>query len=42
MKEEKIIKILKDTISLFNNDTYCFTHSDNERVEAIKRYIRFI
>lgn len=36
LSEEEIIKILKDTISLFNNDTHCFTHSDNERVEAIK------
>ena len=36
MSEEEIIKILKDTISLFNNDTHCFTHSDDERVGAIQ------
>lgn len=42
MNEEEIIKIMKDTISLFNNDTHCIVHSDNERVEAIKRFIRFI
>ena len=34
MSEEKIIKILKNTIRLFNNDTYCFI--DNDRVEAIQ------
>ena len=34
LSEEKIIKRLKDTISLFNGDTHCFTYSDNERVEA--------
>lgn len=36
LSEEKIIKRLKDTISLFNGDTHCFTYSDNERVEAIQ------
>lgn len=36
MSEEEIMKILKDTISLFNNDTHCFTHSDDERVGAIQ------
>lgn len=36
MSEEEIIKILKDTISLFNNDTHCIIRSDNERVEAMQ------
>ena len=36
MSEEEIIKRLKDTISLFNGDTHCFTYSDNERVEAMQ------
>ena len=39
MEEFEIIKILKDTISLFNNDIYCVAHDVKEIVEAIQGII---